>query len=562
MSDVTEAVEEERRQDLAIEGELAKAAVACTMSMDAPLQVRCAEALAAVMSLVGAPGRACLFLREPGTDALKLFAHVGHLSESFLEQASTARVGGVLCGQLVAGTEKVVEEACGEGLPHGHYLIPLLEQPDSPLGYLLLRTDAAPVRDAPRLGALGMIAELITIAVVRDRAEQWLRASKAAADEANRAKSDFLATMSHEIRTPMNGILGFSELLLEAPLPEEQRLQLRLIRNSAEALLTVINDVLDYSKLEAGKFLIEPRAMVLEEATRAPLELLRGTATQKGLALELSLTEDLPGWFMMDPLRYRQVLLNLVGNALKFTSRGRVSVTLRLVSEAAARWIRVEVSDSGIGIPPEVLPRLFEKFVQADSSTSRRFGGSGLGLAISRRLVEMMGGTMGVTSEAGVGSTFWFQLPAVAAVPVLTPEAGPVPASLPGSRRVLVAEDNEVNQMLARRILERLGCEVVMAVNGLEAVARAREGGFDLILMDCQMPELDGVAATQRIRAWEKREGRARLPIIALTASAFTEDAARCLAAGMDDVLTKPFKPAQLARVLSNPRGELPLKAG
>ena len=401
-------------------------------------------------------------------------------------------------------------------------------------------------------------AELLSMAMERDRAEVLLRASNAAAEEANRAKSDFLATISHEIRTPMNGILGFSELLLEASLPEEQHAQLKMIRNSAEALLTVINDVLDYSKIEAGKFVVESRPMDLREATRESIALLRDAAEKKGLALELTVEEGLPRSLMMDPLRFRQVLLNLLGNAVKFTARGHVQVALLLVGGS----LRVEVGDTGIGIPAEVLPKLFEKFIQADSSTSRRFGGTGLGLAISKKLIELMGGTMGVTSEPGVGSTFWFELPAVSA---LEPSVEPTTlhhlehAAL--NKRVLVAEDNEVNQLLARRILERLGCEVVMVVNGLEAVEHACAEHFDFVLMDCQMPELDGMGATKAIRAWERAAGRGHLPIIALTASAFADDVSRCMAAGMDAVLTKPFKPAQLVALLRGPPGPA-LKAG
>jgi signal transduction histidine kinase/ActR/RegA family two-component response regulator/PAS domain-containing protein len=549
MSDVTATIEQERLQRLGTEGEKAKVAVAWALSVAAELRVRCEAALASVVGLLVPQGAGAVYVRESGAGHFERFAQAGEGADAFVLAPSS----GCVCGQRLAGASTVVVDRCSENPAHGHYLVPLMERAHEPLGYLLLHTEPSPTRAAPRLEALGMIAELITIAVVRDRADHLLRASKVAAEEANRAKSDFLATMSHEIRTPMNGILGFSELLLEAPLPDEQRGQLRLIRNSAEALLTVINDVLDYSKIEAGKFVIEPRPMNLVEATREPLELLRDAATRKGLSMELTLGSDLPLACLVDPLRYRQVVLNLVGNAVKFTARGQVRVSVSQVTEGLRRLVRVEVADSGIGISAEVLPRLFEKFVQADSSTSRRFGGSGLGLAISRKLVALMGGTMGVTSEVGVGSTFWFQLPAVDAVmPAASRVAQTAPISLLG-KRVLVAEDNEVNQLLARRTLERLGCEVVMAVNGVEAVAHARAGGFDLILMDCQMPELDGIAATSAIRAWEREQALPRLPIIALTASAFVEEVARCMEAGMDDVLTKPFKLADLASLLSRP---------
>ncbi|MFZ5442413.1 MAG: ATP-binding protein [Myxococcota bacterium] len=536
MSDATELIARERHQQLVSEGEKVKTSVAWALSCEAPLDVRCAGVLATLMQFGGTGPSGAVYLRDPDTSAQSLFSYVG--------TQPVPRAADHHCAHALSpGDPRVV--SCED---HGHYLVPLSHFGEE-LGHLVVDTLPEPPRDVARLEALGTVGELMSIALVRDRAEQMLKASRASAEDASRAKSDFLATMSHEIRTPMNGILGFSELLLETPLSDDQRGQLRLIRNSAEALLAVINDVLDYSKIEAGKFVIEHRPMHLRQAMAEPLELLRKAAGDKGVELEVEVEPSLPVLVSLDPLRFRQVLLNLVGNAVKFTSHGRVRVRATRRGDA----FLVEVEDSGIGIAPEVLPRLFEKFVQADSSTSRRFGGTGLGLAISKRLVELMGGSLGARSEQGVGSTFFFALPLVPVVEVAREEPAARALGPLVRRRVLVAEDNTVNQALARRVLERLGCEVRLAANGREALDAVREQAPDLVLMDCQMPELDGYDATRAIRAWEAETRRARLPIVALTASAFADEVARCLDAGMDDVITKPFKPAQLEAFLREP---------
>ncbi|MFT3710240.1 MAG: ATP-binding protein [Archangium sp.] len=534
MSDATRIVETERLEQMVSEGERIKAEAGSRLSISSAIAERCAAAISSTFAFEGTTGGA-IFLQQPDGTFARLVAAGEIDATKFVPQLAAL-------ASLTWPT--VMTDAFTK---RGHYLVPLHEGRGEAMGFLILNSSAQPVVELPRLEALTSIATLLTTAIVRDRAEQLLRESKAAAEEANRAKSDFLATMSHEIRTPMNGILGFAELLLEAPLPEDQRTQVRLIRNSAESLLTVINDVLDYSKIEAGKFVIEQRPMVLAASTREPLELLLDAAKRKGLKLDCTLAAQLPQGVMLDPLRYRQVLLNLVGNAIKFTSKGEVKVS---VTRRGERF-RVEVSDSGIGIPASVLPRLFGKFVQADSSTSRRFGGSGLGLAISRKLVELMGGAIGVSSVVDVGSTFWFELPCVEARVIDFAPRRTTQASSINGKRILVAEDNEVNQLLVRRILERLGCHMTLAKNGLEAIDFAKRDQFDFVLMDCQMPELDGIAATRRIREWEVAETRGRLKIIALTASAFADDVERCLEAGMDAVLTKPFKLADLEALLA-----------
>ena len=377
-----------------------------------------------------------------------------------------------------------------------------------------------------------------------------LEVAKNEAEEANRMKSDFLATMSHEVRTPMNGVLGTLSLVLASPLEEDQRRLLGLAKTSADALLVIINDILDLSKIEAGRMEIAPAPMRLRATCEESYALLAVRAKEKKLTLTFEIDERIPEWVMGDAGRLRQVLINLTGNAIKFTERGSVTLAIAVgaLTDTQAT-LHVEVRDTGIGIDEATQARLFQKFVQADASMARRYGGTGLGLAISKNLVEMMGGSLGLKSAPGRGSVFSFDvtLP-IASAPANADESvgggAARAASAVGPRRLLVVDDNPVNLTVASAMLKNQGHLVDLARDGGEAVDKARARSYDAIFMDLQMPVMDGIAATAAIRS---RPGpNTGTPIIALTANAMESDRVRSLEGGMNDHLTKPISPESL----------------
>jgi signal transduction histidine kinase/CheY-like chemotaxis protein len=374
-------------------------------------------------------------------------------------------------------------------------------------------------------------------------------AARASADAASRAKSEFLAVMSHEIRTPLNGVIGLNSLLLSMPLDEKAKHYAELGHQSGEALLALINDFLDFSKIEAGRMQLVPVAFdplrVIDDAVAT----VRETARLKGLALNLEV--DAPPALKGDPVRLRQILVNLVGNAVKFTDKGSVTLRCRVQDNGKSVQLRFEVIDTGIGIEENLINELFQPFSQGDPWTMRRFGGTGLGLAICRALCELMGGTISLESRAGEGSRFRVVLPFTRCSPseisAMAPRTTTAPTvALRG--KVLVAEDNRVNQVVATEMLNRLGYAADIVTDGRAAVAAVLANGYDLVLMDCDMPDVDGFAASREIRV---REGEGKhTPIVAMTASAMTGDRDRCLAAGMDDYLPKPMRIADLDAML------------
>ncbi len=403
-------------------------------------------------------------------------------------------------------------------------------------------SDAAMIRGAETANRL--FAQVVT---ERERAEAELKVAKQAADDANQAKGEFLAYTSHEIRTPLNAIIGFSDVLMTSPLNSTQHDYSRRIKNAGTRLLTLINDLLDLSKIEAGKLNIEYADFELRQTLDEVVQEQAVKAREKQITLELTIDDDVPDALIGDSLRLRQIVLNLIGNAIKFTpTQGKVTTRAQVVGHEGDRpRVRFSVTDTGIGIPADKVGALFERYAQADASTARKYGGTGLGLSICKSLVELMEGNIGVTSEVGQGSVFSFELPfkVQAAAAKMASDVKSTPAQAAADvqgMRVLVAEDNEHNQLLIELLLKKQGVEPVMVNNGAEAVENLRQNSYDLIFMDLEMPVMGGFEAVAAIREDEKKTGK-RMSIVALSAHPPEEQREPCIAAGMDDFLMKPI---------------------
>jgi PAS domain S-box-containing protein len=410
-----------------------------------------------------------------------------------------------------------------------------------------------------------------TAVIARDvttmkRTEIELEKTRMAAETANKAKSEFLAGMNHEIRTPLNVIIGMTRFLLDSCLPQEQHEQARMIYLSSETLLSLINDILDFSKIEAGKLELEALDFDLEKTVRETIEMLTFKAEEKGLELIFQFQEDTPRWLCGDPNRLRQILINLINNAIKFTPEGRIVVFV-CPESGDCSVIRFSVSDTGIGIPEEHLNRLFQSFSQADVSISRKYGGTGLGLAISKTLAELMGGRIGVESCRGKGTTFWF---------TICPERGKGPEPLhtgsqypadectdllfpnPNQIRILLAEDNEMNQKLVLALLKKFGLWADTVCNGKEVIDILKKNQYDIVLMDVRMPEMDGLEATRQIRSLDSGVLNPHIPIVAMTADATLQDRDACMKSGMNAYISKPIHPQALFEVLKEQIGKKP----
>jgi len=411
-----------------------------------------------------------------------------------------------------------------------------------------VETNLSPVFDED--GKLEMVISVDRDITLKKQREAELAEAKRAAEQGERAKTAFLATMSHEIRTPMNGIIGMSDLLSDAKLSSEEALYVQTIRHSSEALLTIINDILDFSKLQDGHLKISSVAFEVQPCLDEVMNLMRPQAAAKGISLKIDIKGDLPRAVWGDDGRLRQVLVNIIGNAIKFTENGSVTVQVGTVKEGPDHGLEIAVTDTGIGIAPDRIEHVFDQFAQADAATTRRFGGTGLGLAISRQLARMMGGDVTVTSAVNVGSCFVItvdfpevNLPTKRAI---DPDVLPEPKIFEGAT-VLLAEDNRTNRFLVQKLLKDLPLSLVTAVNGKEAVEQVKERKPDVVLMDMSMPEMDGLDATRFIRNHTPTQPH----IIALTANAYRSDRQACLEAGMNGFLPKPVRRAELLKAIA-----------
>jgi signal transduction histidine kinase/ActR/RegA family two-component response regulator len=469
---------------------------------------------------------------DPGNQAMMLIFAVGTSAVGLFTLGSLAAAYAALCLPML--------------VPPSVHLFVIGGRTSTVLGGALLLFTFIAISNARRHQR--NTAELLRLRFTNARIAEEREHALQSAEHASQVKSRFLANMSHEIRTPLNGILGMTQLLGASRLDEEQRFRLGVVERSGNHLLVLINDLLDFSKIEAGRLVIDHAPFDLRRVIADVADLLAAIAHDKNISFRTDIDADVPHWVEGDASRVKQVLHNLIGNAIKFTDRGSVRLAVRREPASSAPLLRFSVEDTGVGIPEKDLATIFDAFRQADGSSARRHGGTGLGLTISRELARAMGGDLHCSSESGRGSVFWFtaELPEAPAPEAAVPAAESLDSGAKLSGRALVAEDNSINALVAKAYLEKFGLAVDCVEDGKQALERATAGDYDLVLMDCQMPEMDGFEATRRIRAHEQRNGRKPVPIVALTANVIRGDRERCLAAGMDGYLGKPFQAREL----------------
>ena len=527
------------------------------------------ESLNTVLSIpwLSLESRGAIFLLSRDEKQLTLIAHQ-NLPQAILSNCSTIGMRYCLCGQAAMSREVTFIDHLGSRADiysediydHGHYCIPIVFN-ERLLGVITAYVSPGHPDIAEEKSFLISIANTLAGVIERKMGEQRLQEAKDAAEMASRYKSEFLATISHEIRTPLNGIMGMAALLMEKRLSSKKLFYVEMIRKSGENLLNIINDVLDLSKIESGNIELEKKDFSLRDIRGELRDLFSELATKKGLHFRTRISSNIPDFLKGDVHRIRQILVNLLSNAIKFTEKGEITLRIRLwegadnFPQATTCWVEFQVEDTGIGISESVSERLFQPFTQGDASTTRKYGGSGLGLSICRRLAELMHGCIDFSSQNGVGSVFSFRVPLehsdrAAVIALESTEEKSEKVLFSSKVRVLIVEDNSVNQRLFQIILKNLGVTAQTAENGAVALRMLQGEKYDLILMDCHMPEMDGFSACRAFREYEKGIYVTRTPVVAVTANAMKGEKERCLAAGMDDFLTKPLEKNDLQLLL------------